>query len=67
MIAEDFCLQAHLKGGYEWVYSPHIGRAQLWKTSGHLDFYKENMYAPMDIEGEEYYAKPMMPVPYPDL
>jgi threonyl-tRNA synthetase len=59
VIAEDFCLQAHLKGGYEWVYSPHIGRAQLWETSGHLDFYKENMYAPMDIEGEAYYAKPM--------
>jgi threonyl-tRNA synthetase len=59
VIAEDFSRQAHLQNGYEWVYSPHIGRAQLWMTSGHLGFYKENMYAPMDIEGEEYYAKPM--------
>ncbi len=59
VIAEDFARQAHLKGGYEWVYSPHIGRATLWETSGHLGFYKENMYAPMDIDGEEYFAKPM--------
>jgi threonyl-tRNA synthetase len=58
-IVEDFCRQEHLKGGYEWVYSPHIGRANLWQTSGHLDFYKENMYAAMEIEGEEYYVKPM--------
>lgn len=59
VIAEDFSRQAHLKAGYEWVFSPHIGRAHLWETSGHLDFYKESMYAPMDIEGEAYYAKPM--------
>src|SRR5262245_18116391 len=58
-IAVDFCRQEHLKGGYDWDYSPHIGRAQRWLTSGHLDFYKEDMYAPMDIEGEPYYAKPM--------
>jgi threonyl-tRNA synthetase len=59
VLAEDFSRQAHLANGYEWVFSPHIGRAHLWETSGHLDFYKENMYAPMDIEGEAYYAKPM--------
>ncbi len=59
VIAEDFARQAHLNAGYEWVFSPHIGRAHLWETSGHLDFYKENMYSPMDIEGEAYYAKPM--------
>ena len=59
VVAEDFSRQAHLENGYEWVFSPHIGRAHLWETSGHLDFYKENMYAPMDIEGEAYYAKPM--------
>lgn len=57
--AEDFVRQAHLQNGYEWVFSPHIGRAQLWQKSGHLDFYSENMYSPMDIEGEPYYAKPM--------
>jgi threonyl-tRNA synthetase len=59
VIVEDFSRQAHLENGYEWVFSPHIGRSLLWETSGHLGFYKENMYAPMDIEGEDYYAKPM--------
>jgi threonyl-tRNA synthetase len=59
VLVEDFSRNAHLENGYEWVFSPHIGRAQLWHTSGHLDFYKESMYAPMDIEGEDYYAKPM--------
>jgi len=59
VLAEDFSRQAHLKNGYEWVFTPHIGRAHLWETSGHLGFYQENMYAPIDIEGEQYYAKPM--------
>jgi threonyl-tRNA synthetase len=59
VIIEDFSRHEHLKNGYEWVFSPHIGRGQLWQTSGHLDFYKENMYSPMDIEGEDYYIKPM--------
>jgi threonyl-tRNA synthetase len=59
VVAEDYYRQAHLAGGYEWVFSPHIGRANLWETSGHLDFYRDSMYAPMDIEGEPYYAKPM--------
>jgi threonyl-tRNA synthetase len=59
VLVEDFSRNAHLQNGYEWVFSPHIGRAHLWQTSGHLDFYKESMYAPMDIEGEDYYAKPM--------
>src|SRR5919202_1582631 len=59
VLIEDFGRQAHLDNGYEWVFSPHIGRAGLWETSGHLGFYQENMYSPMDIEGEEYYVKPM--------
>jgi threonyl-tRNA synthetase len=59
VLVEDFSRQAHLANGYEWVFSPHIGRAQLWQTSGHLDFFREEMYSPMDIEGESYYAKPM--------
>jgi len=59
VLVEDFSRQAHLENGYEWVFSPHIGRAHLWETSGHLDFYQESMYSPMDIEGEAYYAKPM--------
>ncbi len=58
-IIEDFWRQQHYKGGYEIVYSPHIGRAQLWQTSGHLDFYAESMYSPMDIDGMDYYIKPM--------
>ena len=58
-LAEEFCKNEHLAGGYDLVYTPHIGRATLWETSGHLGFYKENMYAPIEIEGQEYYLKPM--------
>ena len=58
-IIEDFWRQEHYKAGYEIVYSPHIGRAELWQTSGHLDFYRENMYSPIDIEGQEFFIKPM--------
>lgn len=58
-IAEDYCREEHEKGGYDFVYSPHIGKSSLWETSGHLDWYAENMYAPLDIEGQEYYLKPM--------
>ena len=58
-IIEDFARQQHLEGGYDIVYTPHIGRSHLWETSGHLDFYRESMYSPMDIEGLEYYLKPM--------
>jgi threonyl-tRNA synthetase len=58
-IIEDFWRQRHAQGGYEVVYSPHIGRARLWETSGHLDFYKDAMYSPMDIDGMDYYLKPM--------
>lgn len=58
-IIEDFWRQRHYEGGYEVVYSPHIGRARLWQTSGHLDFYSESMYSPMDIDGLDYYIKPM--------
>jgi threonyl-tRNA synthetase len=58
-IAEEFCKSEHLANGYELVYSPHIGKSTLWETSGHLDFYQESMYAPLDIEGQAYYLKPM--------
>lgn len=58
-LAERFSQDAHILNGYDWVYTPHIGRAELWMTSGHLDFYKDSMYRPIDIEGEEYYLKPM--------
>lgn len=56
---EAYWRQAHLDGGYDLLYSPHIGRAGLWETSGHLDFYKEGMYAPMEIDENPYYVKPM--------
>ena len=56
---EDFWRSSHYGGGYDLVGSPHVGRSRLWETSGHLDFYRESMYAPMDIDGQEYFAKPM--------
>ena len=58
-IIEDLWRKEHYSGGYEIVYSPHIGKSLLWSTSGHLDFYSENMYPPMDIDGQDYYVKPM--------
>ena len=58
-IIEDDWRARHREGGYDIVYSPHIGKADLWQTSGHLDFYADGMYAPMDIDGVEYYLKPM--------
>jgi len=58
-LIEDFWKREHFRSGYELMYTPHIGRAHLWETSGHLGFYKENMYAPMDIDGNDYYVKPM--------
>lgn len=58
-LIEEHCKKKHLESGYDFVVSPHVGRATLWQTSGHLDFYKEGMYSPIDIEGQEYYLKPM--------
>ncbi|MFH1031623.1 MAG: threonine--tRNA ligase [Chloroflexota bacterium] len=56
---EDFWKDEHFKRGYELVYTPHIGKSGLWRTSGHLEFYKDSMYSPMDVEGQEYVLKPM--------
>ena len=58
-IIQDYWQELHDKHNYHVVYSPHVGRSRLWRTSGHLDFYSESMYPPMDIEGQEYYLKPM--------
>jgi threonyl-tRNA synthetase len=58
-LVEDYWNVQHEQSGYDFVYSPHIGKAQLWETSGHLNFFKENMYAPTEIEGQQYYLKPM--------
>lgn len=59
VLIEDYWRKLHYEGGYEIVFTPHIGRAQLWERSGHLDFYRDGMYSPMDIEGQDYYVKPM--------
>jgi threonyl-tRNA synthetase len=58
-IVEDFWKEEHLKRGYDLVYTPHIAKVDLWKTSGHWEFYRENMYSPMEVEGQEYVVKPM--------
>jgi len=58
-LVEDYWNDQHEQSGYDFVYSPHIGKAHLWETSGHLIFYKENMYAPVEIEGQQYYLKPV--------
>jgi len=59
VLIEDYWRKLHYEGGYDIVFTPHIGRAQLWETSGHLAFYKDSMYSPMDVDGQEYYLKPM--------
>jgi len=58
-IIEEFWRRQHIEAGYQLVSTPHIGKADLWQQSGHLEFYRESMYAPMDIEGQEYFIKPM--------
>jgi len=56
---EDFWRQLHYRNGYEILYTPHIGKSWLWEKSGHLGFYKEGMYSPMEIDNQDYYIKPM--------
>jgi len=56
---EEFWKKEHFANGYEILFTPHIGLSDLWQTSGHLDFYKENMYSPITIDEKEYYLKPM--------
>ncbi|MDQ3916659.1 MAG: threonine--tRNA ligase [Actinomycetota bacterium] len=56
---EDVSREMHLERGYQPVYTPHIGKSTLWEISGHLGFYRENMFPMMELEGSEYVAKPM--------
>ncbi|MGH9896652.1 MAG: threonine--tRNA ligase, partial [bacterium] len=56
---EDFWRDQHLAGGYDIVYTPHIAKLDLWKTSGHTEYYKANMYSPIEIENVPYQLKPM--------
>lgn len=58
-LIEDFWVREHYRDGYELLYTPHIAKLDLWKTSGHTDFYSENMYSPMKIDQDEYEIKPM--------
>jgi len=58
-VIEDFWKDEHVKRGYEIVYTPHISRVGLWRTSGHWEFYRDSMYSPMEVEGQEYIIKPM--------
>ena len=58
-LIEDYWKDEHYKHDYELLYTPHIAKLDLWKTSGHLDFYGENMYSPMSIDEVEYQLKPM--------
>jgi threonyl-tRNA synthetase len=59
-LMEDYSRQRHEEGGYEFVYSPHITKAELFETSGHLDWFADGMFPPMELDGgTEYYLKPM--------
>ncbi|MDH4227943.1 MAG: threonine--tRNA ligase [Deltaproteobacteria bacterium] len=58
-LIETFWKGEHIKGGYELINTPHVAKVDLWKTSGHWDFYKDNLYSPMDVEGQDYIVKPM--------
>ncbi|MBA2253061.1 MAG: threonine--tRNA ligase, partial [Nitrospirales bacterium] len=59
VLIENFWREQHLQHGYQLVYSPHVARLDLWKTSGHVDYYRENMFVPMKVEASEYQLKPM--------
>jgi threonyl-tRNA synthetase len=59
LLIEEFWRQAHFEGGYELLYTPHVADISLWKTSGHLDFYAESMFGPMQVDEREYQLKPM--------
>ena len=58
-VMEDYSRERHEKGGYDFAFSPHIAKSVLWETSGHLDFYADGMYPPMEMDGASYYPKPM--------
>ena len=59
LLIEDFWRQAHFDAGYELLYTPHVADISLWKTSGHLDFYAESMFGPMQVDERQYQLKPM--------
>lgn len=58
-VIENFWIDEHYRAGYQVLYTPHMAKLDLWKKTGHLDFYRENMYSPIEVEGVEYEIKPM--------
>jgi len=58
-LVEDYWKEQHLQAGYQLLYTPHIANLNLWKTSGHFEFYREDMFRPLEVEGEQYQLKPM--------
>ncbi len=58
-IMEDFWRNEHARAGYDLVFSPHIARLDLWRVSGHLDFYRQSMFGSIEVEGQDYQLKPM--------
>jgi threonyl-tRNA synthetase len=58
-LMEDYSRERHQNGGYQFVYTPHLANSHLFETSGHLDFYKDGMYPPMEMDNGTYYPKPM--------
>jgi len=58
-IVEDYWKKRHFADGYDLVQTPHIGKAELWKKSGHLEFYEESMYSSIEVDDQQYYLKPM--------
>jgi threonyl-tRNA synthetase len=58
-LMEDYSRERHINGGYQFVFTPHLANANLFQTSGHLDFYKDGMYPPMEMDNGTYYPKPM--------
>lgn len=59
VLMEDYWRDRHRAGGYDFVFTPHVGRSALWETSGHLKWYEEGMYSAIAVEDERYYLKPM--------
>ena len=58
-LIEDYWRAEHYAGGYELLFTPHIANQRLWETSGHLDFFNEGMFSPMEVEGDPYLIRPM--------
>jgi threonyl-tRNA synthetase len=59
LLIEEFWRQAHFEAGYELLYTPHVADIELWRTSGHLDFYAESMFGPMQVDERQFQLKPM--------